>query len=58
MQFYRHLRGSLFELMNQVDTDLDCEYIDENYSNKIVDKIQILTLNGYTRYLKEYRRRA
>ena len=55
IQFCRHARGSLFELMNQVDTALDCEYIAENYFNKLIDKIQnaIRTLNGYIRYLKQ-----
>jgi len=55
IQFCRHARGSLFELMNQVDTALDCEYIAENYFNKLIDKIQnaIRTLNGYIRYLKK-----
>ena len=55
IQFCRHARGSLFELMNQVDTALDCEYIAENYFKKLIDKIQnaIRTLNGYIRYLKQ-----
>jgi four helix bundle protein len=55
IQFCRHARGSLFELMNQVDTSLDCEYIDEKYFNKSIDKIQnaIRTLNGYIRYLQK-----
>jgi len=55
IQFCRHARGSLFELMNQVDTALDCEYIAENYFHKLIDKIQnaIRTLNGYIRYLKK-----
>jgi four helix bundle protein len=30
IQFCRHARGSLFELMNQTDTALDCEYITKN----------------------------
>lgn len=55
IQFCRHARGSLFELMNQADTALECEYIAENYSKKLIDKIQnaIRTLNGYIRYLKQ-----
>ena len=55
IQFCRQARGSLFELMNQVDTALDCDYIDENYFNKLIDKIQnaIRTLNGYIRYLQK-----
>ena len=34
IQFCRQSRGSLFELINQMDTALECEYIDENYFNK------------------------
>jgi hypothetical protein len=41
--------------MNQVDTALDCDYIDENYFTILIDKIQnaIRTLNGYIRYLQK-----
>ena len=55
IQFCRHARGSLFELMNQADTALECEYINDEYFNKLIDKIQnaIRTLNGYIRYLKK-----
>ena len=55
IQYCRNARGSLFELMNQVDTALDCEYIAINYFKKLIDKIQnaIRTLNGYIRYLKQ-----
>lgn len=55
IQFCRQARGSLFELMNQVDTALDCDYIDENYFTILIDKIQnaIRTLNGYIRYLQK-----
>jgi four helix bundle protein len=60
IQFCRQARGSLFELMNQVDTALDCKYIDENYFNKLIDKIQnaIRTLNGYIRYLKKQKEKS
>ena len=46
--------------MNQVDTALDCDYIDENYFNKLIDKIQnaIRTLNGYIRYLQNQKEKA
>jgi len=55
IQLCRQARGSLFELMNQVDTALDCDYIDENYFTILIDKIQnaIRTLNGYIRYLQK-----
>ena len=54
IQFCRQARGSLFELMNQVDTALECDYIDKDYFDKLIDKIQnaIRTLNGYIRYLR------
>ena len=41
--------------MNQMDTALECEYIDENYFNDMVKKIKtaIRLLNGYIKYLKK-----
>jgi four helix bundle protein len=55
IQFCRQSRGSLYELMNQIDTALECEYIDENYFNDMVEKIKsaIRLLNGYIKYLKK-----
>jgi len=55
IQFCRQARGSLYELINQMDTALECEYIDEEYFYKMIDKIDnsIRTLNGYIRYLKK-----
>jgi len=55
IQFCRQSRGSLHELMNQLDTALDCEYIDQNYFNDIIAKIKsaIRLLNGYIKYLKK-----
>ena len=54
IQFCRQARGSLFELMNQMDTALECEYIDQNYFNDMIKKIKsaIRLLNGYVKYLK------
>ena len=40
IQFCRQSRGSLFELMNQMDTALECEYIDEKYFNDMVEKMK------------------
>lgn len=55
IQFCRQSRGSLFELLNQMDTALECMYIDENYFNDMVEKIKSAArlLNGYIRYLKK-----
>ncbi len=38
-----------------MDTALDCEYIDETYFNKTIDKIKnaVRVLNGYIKYLKK-----
>ena len=54
IQFCRQSRGSLYELMNQIDTALECEYIDENYLNDMMGKITnaVRVLNGYIKYLK------
>ncbi len=55
IQFCRQSRGSLYELMNQMDTALECEYIDKNYFNDLIEKIKIAIrlLNGYIKYLKK-----
>lgn len=55
IQFCRQSRGSLNELMNQLDTALECEYTDENYFDEMVQKIKsaVRLLNGYIKYLKK-----
>jgi hypothetical protein len=41
--------------MNQLDTALECDYIDENYFTGMVEKIKsaIRLLNGYIKYLQK-----
>jgi four helix bundle protein len=55
IQFCRQARGSMCELMNQLDTALECEYIDEKYFNKMIEKVKraINVINGYVKYLKK-----
>ena len=55
IQFCRQSRGSLFELINQLDTALECEYIDNNYFDAMIAKIKsaVRLLNGYVKYLKK-----
>ena len=55
IQFCRQSRGSLYELLNQLDTALECEYIDESCFNNMDDKIKNATrvLNGYVKYLSK-----
>jgi hypothetical protein len=38
-----------------MDIALECEYIDENYFNDMIEKIKnaIRVLNGYIKYLKK-----
>lgn len=54
IQYCRQGRGSAYELKNQINTALDCKYIDESryqyHKNQIIECIQLL--NGYIRYLK------
>jgi four helix bundle protein len=54
IQFCRQSRGSLYELINQLDTTLECKYINESCFNNMIDKIKnaVRMLNGYIKYLK------
>ena len=54
IQFCRQARGSLYEIMNQTDTALECEYIEQNYFDDMIEKNKnaIRVLNGYVNYLR------
>ena len=54
IQFCRQSRGSLFELMDHVLVAEECEYIDENRRETLIDHIisAVRLLNGYIKYLK------
>jgi len=54
MQFCRQARGSLYELIDHVLVAEECEYLDHEGSQAIIDEIKtsIVVLNGYIRYLK------
>ena len=54
IQFCRQSRGSLYELIDHVLVAEECEYIDHQVSQTIIDEIKtaIVVLNGYIRYLK------
>ena len=54
IQFCRQSRGSLFELIDHVLVAEECEYIDENRRETLMDLIisAIRLLNGYIKYLK------
>lgn len=54
-QYCRQSRGSAFELINQLITAFDCDYISEeelrSWKSLVSDCIQLL--NGYIRYLQK-----
>ncbi len=54
IQFCRQSRGSLYELVDHVDVAVECEYMDDNHAENLIEdiKIAIKVLNGYIRYLK------
>ncbi|MEA3477367.1 MAG: four helix bundle protein [Bacteroidota bacterium] len=47
-------RGSLYELIDHVDVALECEYLDSNRADSLIQEIKTATriLNGYMKYLK------
>ena len=54
IQFCRQSRGSLFELIDHVLVAEECEYIDKEQKEKLIEHIisAIRLLNGYIKYLK------
>ncbi|MBA3018821.1 four helix bundle protein [Patescibacteria group bacterium] len=54
IQFCRQSRGSLYELIDHLDVAHECEYIDADYAEKVIEQIKsaIQILNGYIKYLK------
>jgi four helix bundle protein len=55
IQFCRQARGSLYELIDHLNTAYECEYISSDNAQELMDetKVTIRILNGYIRYLKE-----
>ncbi|GAI89335.1 unnamed protein product, partial [marine sediment metagenome] len=54
IQFCRQSRGSLYELIDHVDVAEECQYIDKNQAETLIEQIKtaIRILNGYLKYLK------
>jgi len=54
IQFCRQSRGSLYELIAHVDVAEECQYIDKNQAETLIEQIKtaIRILNGYLKYLK------
>jgi len=54
IQFCSQSRGSLFELIDHVLIAEECEYIDNEDKEKLIDHIAsaIRLLNGYVKYLR------
>jgi len=57
IQFCRQSRGSLFELIDHVLVAEECEYIDRDEKEKLIEHIisAIRLLNGYIKYLSTRR---
>jgi four helix bundle protein len=53
IQFCRQSRGSLYELIDHIGVALECEYIDDNHAESLIQEIKqaIRILNGYIKYL-------
>ena len=54
IQFCRHSRGSLFELIDHVIIANDCQYIDNENTDALINEIKsaIRSINGYIKYLQ------
>ena len=54
IQFCRQSRGSLYELIDRVDVAEECQYIDKNEAETLIEQIKTATrmLNGCLKYLK------
>ena len=54
IQFCRQSRGSLFELMDHLLVAEECEYIDNEEKEELIEHVisAIRLLNGYIKYLK------
>ena len=59
IQFCRQSRGSLYELMDHILTAEECEYIDQEEYEYLIDEVvsAIRLLNGYIKYLKTQKER-
>ena len=55
IQFCRQSRGSLFELIDHILVAEECDYIEENNKEMLIDDIisAIRLLNGYIKYLNK-----
>jgi len=55
IQFCRQSRGSLYELIDHLGVALECEYLNDNHVEGLIDEIKttIRILNGYIKYLKQ-----
>ncbi len=55
IQFCRQARGSLYELIDHMDTAEECDYVVDKDAEALITEIKtaIRVLNGYIKYLKE-----
>ena len=55
IQFCRHARGSLYELIDHVLVAEECRYMTKSEARELIEEIEaaIRVLNGYIRYLRK-----
>ena len=54
IQYCRQSRGSLYELIDHVDVAVECNYLNNDHAESLIEEIKtaIRILNGYINYLK------
>jgi len=60
IQFCRHSRGSLFELIDHLIIANDCQYIDNENKDALINEIKsaIRSINGFIKYLQNEKNKA
>ena len=60
IQYCRQSRGSLYELIDHLLVSEECEYLDSNAANDLIEEIKtaIIVLNGYIKYLKKQKAKS
>ena len=58
IQFMRHARGSLYEVIDDLDAAQSCGYVTKEQVGSLVERVEQLIrgINGYTSYLRSRQR--
>lgn len=60
IQFCRHSRGSLYELIDHIDVALECGYLNNNSAESLMQEVKtaVRILNGYIKFLKKQKEQS